>query len=154
MSTVELEVGGMTCAACAARVEKRLNRMPGVQASVNFALERASVDFASGTSVADLVRTVEATGYTASPLKLQPAPRAQSSADTPRLVAAVALTLPVLLIAMVMPLRFTGWQWVVAALATAVVTWCAWPFHRAAAANLRHGAATMDTLISLGALIS
>jgi Cu+-exporting ATPase len=84
---VQLEVGGMTCAACAARVEKRLKRMPGVQASVNFALE-ASVDFPSGTSVADLVRTVEATGYTASPAKLQPSPRAHSSADAPPLVAA------------------------------------------------------------------
>jgi Cu+-exporting ATPase len=73
MSTVEMEVGRMTCAACATRVEKRPNRMPGVKASVNFALERASVDFPSGTSVADLVRTVDATGYTASPVKLQPA---------------------------------------------------------------------------------
>src|SRR5262245_46805766 len=99
----------MTCAACAARVEKKLNRMPGVQATVNFALERANVEFASGTSVADLVRTVEATGYTASPVRTEPATRVESTADAARLVAAVALTVPVLLIAMVMPLHFTGW---------------------------------------------
>jgi Cu+-exporting ATPase len=149
----------MTCAACASRVEKKLNRIPGVRASVNFALERASVEFPSGTTVDDLVHTVEATGYSATPI--QTGRRDGDSeggmadgAGAARLAVAAALTVPVLLIAMVMPLRFPGWQWVVFALATPVVTWCAWPFHRAALVNLRHRAATMDTLISLGALIS
>ena len=149
----------MTCAACASRVEKKLNRMPGVRASVNFALERASVEFATGTSVDDLVRTVEATGYSATPVRAGRPGEDGAAGDGDgatgvRLAVATALSVPVLLIAMVMPLRFPGWQWVVFALATPVVTWCAWPFHRAALVNLRHRAATMDTLISLGALIS
>ena len=135
--------------------------MPGVRASVNFALERASVELPAGTSVDDLVHAVEATGYSATPIQTgrrdDDGEGNVATADGPRaarLAVAAALTVPVLLIAMVMPLRFPGWQWVVFALATPVVTWCAWPFHRAALVNLRHRAATMDTLISLGALIS
>ena len=151
---VRLALSGMTCAACAARIERKLNRLDGVTASVNYATEEASVTFDPGrTKVEDLISAVEGTGYSAA------LPRAASAAATGgdsqrlrlRLVVATLLTAPLVAL-MVPPLRFSGWEWVALALATPVVLWCGWPFHSAAAVNARHGAATMDTLISLGTL--
>ena len=158
-ATVELAIGGMTCASCAARVERELNGLEGVTASVNYATEKARVAFPEGMDPHELVAQVEAAGYTAT-LPRQPAPDAAGAAsptgpDRPlrtRLAAAVALSLPVVALAMVPSLRFAGWQWVALALTTPVVAWAALPFHRAAWTNLRHGAATMDTLISIGVL--
>jgi Cu+-exporting ATPase len=160
---VELSIGGMTCASCAARVEKKLNRMDGVTATVNYATEKARVTYSGSVSPDDLVGTVEATGYTAE----LPAPRgrdadgaeAQAAGEPDavgplrrRVLTALVLSVPVIAVAMVPALQFDYWQWVSLALAAPVVTWAAWPFHRAAWTNLRHGAATMDTLISLGVL--
>ena len=157
---VDLQIGGMTCASCAARIEKKLNRMPGVQASVNYATEKAHVVLPEGTEVAAAIATVEATGYTAT--LPAPPPRASESTEPGedpevaslrrRLIISTALTVPVLVLAMVAPLQFDNWQWLSLTLAAPVVVWGAWPFHRAAWTNLRHGAATMDTLISLGVL--
>ncbi|ACV78132.1 heavy metal translocating P-type ATPase [Nakamurella multipartita] len=167
---VDLQIGGMTCASCAARIEKKLNRMPGVQASVNYATEKAHVVLPEGTEVAAAIATVEATGYTATlprpilePARPPDTDPAAGGAGEPaldpevaslrrRLVISAALTLPVLVLAMVAPLQFDNWQWLSLTLAAPVVVWGAWPFHRAAWTNLRHGAATMDTLISLGVL--
>ncbi|MGX1756061.1 heavy metal translocating P-type ATPase [Streptomyces lydicus] len=181
---VELEIGGMTCASCAARVEKKLNRMEGVTATVNYATEKARVTVAQGSGVetADLIATVERTGYTAAvPEPPAPAPdtagpagdeghgRADGQPEGPRtegrradadglaalrqrLLISLALSVPVVLMAMVPPLQFTDWQWLSLTLAAPVVAYGAWPFHRAAWTNLRHGAATMDTLISMGTL--
>ncbi|MFB7162132.1 heavy metal translocating P-type ATPase [Streptomyces sp. NPDC056242] len=157
---VELAIGGMTCASCAARIEKKLNRMDGVEATVNYATEKAKVTFADGVAVADLIATVEATGYTA-----QEPPRtveeetegaeSDASADPlaplrQRLVTAVVLAVPVVAMAMIPALQFEYWQWLSLTLTAPVVTYAAWPFHRAAVTNARHGAATMDTLISVG----
>jgi Cu+-exporting ATPase len=159
---VELEIGGMTCASCAARVEKKLNRMPGVEATVNYATEKARVRLPDGTSVDDAIATVEATGYTAS---LPPSPLADprpggAEGEVPgdpeveslrqRLIVSAALAIPVALLAMVPPLQFDNWQWLSLTLASPVIVWGAWPFHRAAWTNAKHGAATMDTLISVG----
>jgi Cu+-exporting ATPase len=149
MTRVELELEGMTCAACAARIERKLNRLEGVEASVNFATERAAVRHDERVAVEDLVRAVEAAGYRASPPGAGPAP---SSTLGGRLLLATGLTLPVAALAMLPPLRFDGWEWVALALSTPVVLLAGLPFHAAAARNLRHGAATMDTLISLGTL--
>ena len=150
---VRLEIGGMTCASCAARIEKKLNRLDGVEATVNFATEEASVGFDPGrAALEDLIRTVEATGYSAA----LPAPKAREDDPTkaikPRLAVAIALSVPVALLAMVPALRFTGWEWLALALSAPVVLWSGLGFHRAALANARHGAATMDTLISIGTL--
>ncbi len=162
--TVDLQIGGMTCASCAARIEKKLNRMPGVQASVNYATEKAHVALPEGTDVAAAIATVEATGYTAAlpepPLlpESSPAPGSNQPEDPEvaslrrRLVISTVLTVPVLVLAMVSPVQFDNWQWLSLTLAAPVVVWGAWPFHRAAWTNLRHGAATMDTLISVGVL--
>jgi Cu+-exporting ATPase len=151
---VELTIGGMTCASCAARVERKLNRLDGVAATVNFATEKAQVTFPDEVSPAELVRVVEGAGYTAD---LPDTGRDTAAADTDpthslrqRLLASTVLAVPVILVAMVPPLRFPTWPWASLALAAPVVLWGAWPFHRAALANLRHGAATMDTLVSLG----
>jgi Cu+-exporting ATPase len=165
--TAELKIGGMTCATCAARVEKKLNRIAGVQASVNFATETAHVDFTAPVTVDDLVKTVEATGYTAQPPEPEPGPApgaeqaggAGREADEERplrqrLVGSALLTLPVLVLAMTPALQFRNWQWLALTLATPVVTWGAWPFHRATLRNARHATATMDTLISFGAAAS
>ncbi|GAA4867291.1 heavy metal translocating P-type ATPase [Kitasatospora terrestris] len=157
--SVELSIGGMTCASCAARIEKKLNRMDGVQATVNFATEKAKVSFATEVSVEDLIATVERTGYTAE-LPPPPAPAAepeQPPAAEPdplreRLLVSAALSLPVVLLSMVPALQFDNWQWLAFALTGPVVVYGGWPFHRAAWTNLRHGAATMDTLVSLGTL--
>ncbi|SDQ05813.1 cation-translocating P-type ATPase [Quadrisphaera sp. DSM 44207] len=157
---VELAITGMTCASCAARVEKRLNRLDGVSATVNYATEKAKVTCADGVSREDLVAAVERAGYTAS--LLQP-PRAEDAAagaqaaeDAPvrslrrRVLVCTALGVPVIALAMVPALRSASWQWLSLVLAAPVVVWGAWPFHRAAWTNLRHGTATMDTLVSLG----
>ncbi|SDE54392.1 Cu+-exporting ATPase [Mycolicibacterium neoaurum] len=154
MSTVTLDVGGMTCASCAARIEKRLNRIDGVEASVNFATEQARVDYPDTVTPEDLVAAVEATGYTAA----VPAARPDSTETEPdesapwrqRLLISVALSVPVVVLSMIPVLQFDNWQWLTLTLASPVVVWGAWPFHRAAWTNLRHGAATMDTLISVG----
>ncbi|MFB8138563.1 heavy metal translocating P-type ATPase, partial [Streptomyces parvus] len=167
-TAVELAIGGMTCASCAARIEKKLNRMDGVEATVNYATEKAKVTYAGAdVSVEDLIATVEATGYTARP----PAPPATETTAPPpgsgdteqgaaeddglttlrqRLITAVLLAVPVIAMAMVPALQFDYWQWLSLTLAAPVVTYAAWPFHRAAWTNAKHGAATMDTLISVG----
>ncbi|MFD5250941.1 heavy metal translocating P-type ATPase [Amycolatopsis sp. NPDC058340] len=139
----------MTCASCAARVERKLNKVDGVSATVNYATEKAQVDFPAAVSIEDLVGVVESAGYTAQP------PRPDEDEDETgslrsRLVVSAVLAVPVIVLAMVPAWQFTYWQWVSLALAAPVVTWGAWPFHRPAWTNLRHGAATMDTLISLG----
>ena len=153
---VELVISGMTCASCVSHVEKALNSLDGVAATVNLATERASVHFPETISAQDLVDAVAATGYTAA---LREPPTGDAPDDQPdstlastqrRLVASAVLALPVLLLAMIPPLQFGHWEWLALVLATPVVTWCAWPFHRAAWINARHGAATMDTLISIG----
>ncbi|MEU9531278.1 heavy metal translocating P-type ATPase [Streptomyces sp. NPDC048213] len=157
---VELAIGGMTCASCAARIEKKLNRMDGVTATVNYATEKARVSYddGAGVSVQDLIATVERTGYTAH----EPAPPARTPEETAaapvrepdtlrqRLVTAVLLAVPVILMSMIPALQFDNWQWLALTLTAPVVTYAAWPFHRAAWTNARHGAATMDTLISVG----
>jgi len=155
---VELAIEGMTCSSCANRIEKSLNELEGVEASVNFATERAAIDFDPARAGAEeLVEAVGRVGYTASlPSEEEPAVTAAEADPTAdlrrRLVFAAALSLPVLLISMIEPLQFENWQWLVLQLATPVVLWAGWPFHRAAWQNLRHGAATMDTLISVGTL--
>ncbi|MBB5871367.1 Cu+-exporting ATPase [Allocatelliglobosispora scoriae] len=151
---IELKIGGMTCATCAGRVEKKLNRMPGVSATVNFATETAYVEHPAEVSVDDLVATVEATGYTAEPPAAEKADEPAESRDplAVRLLISAALSLPVLVLSMVPAWQFTNWQWLALTLAAPVVVWGAWPFHRAALVNARHGVATMDTLISLGVI--
>ncbi|MFK4729494.1 heavy metal translocating P-type ATPase [Agromyces mediolanus] len=159
---VELNVGGMTCASCATRIEKKLNRMPGVEATVNYATEKASIALPDGLSVDDAIATIEATGYTAArpappvPADDAEAPRDEMSAEVVslrrRLIISAVLTAPVVAMSMIPVLQFTNWQWLALTLAAPVAVWGAWPFHRAAWVNLRHGAATMDTLISVGVL--
>ena len=155
---VELAVGGMTCASCAARVEKRLNRLEGVTATVNFATETATAVVPAGTPVDELVAAVVAAGYTARPPQAAStdSPTLEADDETAalrsRLQVSAALTLPVLVLAMLPRLQFDNWQWLSLTLAAPVVVWGALPFHRAAWSNLRHGAATMDTLISIGVL--
>ncbi|MFJ7339958.1 heavy metal translocating P-type ATPase [Streptomyces sp. NPDC101110] len=158
LAEVELLIGGMTCASCAARVEKKLNRMAGVTATVNYATEKARVAYPEGTEVADLIATVAKTGYTAE----EPAPPREETAEADedpelsalrrRLTVSATLALPVILLAMVPALQFDNWQWLSLTLAAPVVVWGGLPFHRAAWTNARHGAATMDTLVSLGTL--
>ncbi|MGI5250866.1 heavy metal translocating P-type ATPase [Actinacidiphila glaucinigra] len=161
VTELELAIGGMTCASCAARIEKKLNRMDGVTATVNYATEKAKVAFGGGIGVADVIATVEATGYTAA-LPAPPVtdvPREQADSEPgelttlrQRLLTAVVLAVPVIAMAMVPALQFPNWQWLSLTLAAPVVAYAAWPFHRAAWTNLRHGATTMDTLISMGTL--
>ncbi|MFZ4277574.1 heavy metal translocating P-type ATPase [Streptomyces arboris] len=189
-SEAELMIGGMTCASCAARVEKKLNRMDGVTATVNYATEKARVTFPEGLELSDLVATVEKTGYTAHPLappKQEPEPEpepeperdpdpdpdpAPAPSDAPgtstdaaeaeqaaslaalrqRVVVSAVLSVPVVLLAMVPAFQFDNWQWLSLTLAAPVVIWGGLPFHRATWTNLRHGAATMDTLVSMGTL--
>ncbi|MEU3903798.1 heavy metal translocating P-type ATPase [Streptomyces goshikiensis] len=173
---VELTIGGMTCASCAARIEKKLNRMDGVTATVNYATEKARVSYAGDVGVADLIATVVKTGYTATEPPPPPAPEPEEEPDgepetragtagaagaprdpelaalRQRLLISSALALPVVLLAMVPALQFDNWQWLSLTLAAPVVVWGALPFHRAAWTNARHGAATMDTLVSVGTL--
>lgn len=160
-TSVELEIGGMTCASCAMRIEKKLNRLDGVTATVNYATEKASVTVPAGVDTAVLIAEVEKTGYTAV-VPAPPAPEgAQPDGEQPdpeltalrqRLIASVVLTVPVIAMAMIPALQFTYWQWLSLALAGPVIVWAAWPFHKAAWINLRHGTATMDTLISMGTI--
>lgn len=147
MTDVQLELEGMTCAACAARIDKALNKLDGVEASVNYATEKAAVRYDDRVGLADLVRAVEGAGYGAS---LTRSESERGGRLGLRLAVAAALTLPLALIAMIPPFGFDGWEWVALALATPVWAWAGWPFHRAALKGLRHGGATMDTLISLG----
>ncbi|HEX8629950.1 MAG TPA: heavy metal translocating P-type ATPase [Catenuloplanes sp.] len=158
---IELSIGGMTCASCASRIEKKLNRMDGVTATVNYATEKASVSFADDVTPTDLIATVEKTGYTAHlpPPKRatdDPAEQAQPvdelRALRTRLWVSLVLTVPVVALAMVPAWQFTNWQWLSLTLAAPVVVYGGLPFHRAAWTNLRHGAATMDTLVSMGTL--
>ncbi|MFD3409685.1 heavy metal translocating P-type ATPase [Streptomyces cyaneofuscatus] len=158
--TVELAIGGMTCASCAARIEKKLNRMGGVEATVNYATEKAKVTYrGEDVSVQDLISTVEATGYTAEEPPPPDAERSEAAESGPddgltalrqRLITSLVLAVPVIAMAMIPALQFDNWQWLSLTLAAPVVTYAGWPFHRAAWTNLRHGAATMDTLISVG----
>ncbi|MFD9189047.1 heavy metal translocating P-type ATPase [Streptomyces phaeochromogenes] len=166
---VELTIGGMTCASCAARVEKKLNRMDGVTATVNYATEKAKVSYAQGVLVTDLIATVVKTGYTAEeppPPRIETPDADAEKADAEkaverdpelsslrqRLTVSVLLALPVVLLSMVPALQFDNWQWLALTLAAPVVVWGGLPFHRAAFTNARHGAATMDTLVSVGTL--
>src|SRR4051794_16807948 len=151
VQTTELLIGGMTCASCAARIEKKLNRLDGVTATVNYATEKARVSYADGVTPDDLIATVEKTGYTATLPQPEPAAEAGTGLRT-RLILSAVLSVPVLAMGMVPTLQFPGWQWLSLVLATPVVLWGGLPFHRAAWTNLRHGAATMDTLVSLGTL--
>jgi Cu+-exporting ATPase len=154
-ASLELPITGMTCASCANRIERNLNRLDGVSASVNYATEKARVEFDPGTVAAEeLVAAVEAAGYQAA-LPSAAEPEAEEDESAPlrrRLVVAALLSVPALLMAMIPALQFDNFQWLSLNLVTPVVLWAAWPFHRAAWANLRHGAATMDTLISVGTL--
>ncbi len=162
-SQIQLDIGGMTCASCAARIEKKLNRMDGVTATVNYATEKAKVVFADTVTAEQVIAQIEATGYTAH------LPRATRAATTPdtgasppvddpvlllrqRLIISAVLAVPVIAMAMIPALQFDGWQWLSLTLAAPVVTWGAFPFHKATWTNLRHAAATMDTLISVGTL--
>ena len=151
--SVDLVIGGMTCASCAARVEKKLNRLDGVTATVNYATEKAHVVAPSAVSDQDLVDRVGETGYTASVATRVRRPAAdETGALRRRLLVSLVLTVPVVAMAMVSALQVDYWQWISLVLATPVVLWGGWPFHRAAWTNLRHRATTMDTLISVGTL--
>ncbi|CEA07881.1 Copper-exporting P-type ATPase A [Arthrobacter saudimassiliensis] len=173
---LELDIEGMTCASCVGRVERKLGRIEGVSATVNLPLESAVVQAPDHVTDEQVVEAVNSAGYRARLRRPAPAPHAHDAGETdhdghagagpahedhmahggtaadlrPRLITAAVLSLPVLLISMVPALQFPQWGWAVAALATPVVTWAAWPFHRAAAVNARHGASTMDTLVSIG----
>ena len=158
---IELEIGGMTCASCANRIERKLNKLDGVTATVNYATEKAKVNVPAGYDPQLLVAEVEKTGYTAA----LPKPRDPETDDGSasgghadpeltslrhRLIGAIVLTVPVIALAMIPALQFIYWQWASLALAAPVIVWAAWPFHKAAWTNLKHGTATMDTLISMG----
>jgi len=162
---IELAIGGMTCASCAARIERKLNKLDGVTATVNYATEKAKVTYPADITPDDLVAEVAKAGYTAEP----PAPPASAETEgtagergeeehdgfTPlrqRLITSVVLSVPIVAMAMIPPLQFDNWQWLSLALAGPVVVYGGWPFHRAAWTNLRHGAATMDTLVSMGTI--
>src|SRR5258708_5561081 len=161
--SLQLAIGGMTCASCAARIEKKLSKLDGVTATVNFATETARVSFPAGVSLDELITAVSRAGYTASLPQApqaddaEPAERARPEGGSDqmaglgrRLLASVALAVPVVVLAMVPAAQFRNWQWASLALASPVAGWGAWPFHRAAFASARHRAATMDTLISAG----
>lgn len=155
---IELDISGMTCASCAMRIEKKLNKIDGISATVNYATEKARVSAPRGFDIEVLIAEVEKTGYGATlPAAKITASDADEQREEPeltalrnRLIGSVVLSLPVIVLAMAPALQFTYWQWASLALAAPVIVWAAWPFHKAAFANLRHGAATMDTLISVG----
>ena len=153
VQTIELDVQGMTCASCATRIEKKLNRLEGVNATVNYATEKATVHAGKTTTAQTLIQSIEQTGYHATlPAESPRDPDQELRQLRRRLIICAVLSLPVIMIAMVPAWQFPWWQWVSFALAAVVVTWGAWPFHRATLLNLRHGSATMDTLISIGTL--
>jgi Cu+-exporting ATPase len=157
---VELPITGMTCASCANRIERKLNKLDGVSATVNYATEKATVDFDATVEPEQLVAAIEAAGYQAVLPSSEPQGPAAAGGDEEdetaplrrRLLVSLALMLPVLAMAMIPPLQFESWQWLSLTLAAPVVVWGALPFHKAAWANLKHATATMDTLISLGVL--
>src|SRR6476469_8157301 len=155
IAAFELSIDGMTCTSCAHRIEKKLNKLDGVTATVNFATEKAHVEYGDGVTPDQLVATGGEAGYQA---RLPEVPVETAAEQDPiaslrqRLLISAVLTVPVIAMAMVPALQFTNWQWLSLALAAPVVIWGAWPFHRAAWANLRHGTTTMDTLISMGTL--
>jgi len=163
-ASIELEIGGMTCASCAMRIEKKLNKLDGVQAAVNYATEKARVTAPVGLDPQALIAEVEKAGYTAVLPVKKDEPKGSSGgsgADAPdaelvslrqRLIGSVVLSVPVIVLAMVPALQFTYWQWLSLVLAAPVIVWAGWPFHKAALTNLRHGAATMDTLVSVGTI--
>src|SRR5215210_6314698 len=159
-TNVDLPISGMTCASCANRIERRLNELDGVTASVNYATEKASVEYdPAAVGPEQLVEAVEAAGYQTALPSAGPEPGAGDDAEADetaplrrRLIVSAVLSLPVLLMSMIPALQFDNWQWLALQLATPVVVWGAWPFHRAAWANLEHASATMDTLISVGTL--
>ena len=158
---IELEIGGMTCASCANRIERKLNRLDGVTASVNYATEKAKVTVPAGYDPQLLVAEVEKTGYTAA-LPEPPDAKTDDASDggadadpelislRQRLIGSIVLTVPVIAMAMIPALQFTYWQWASLTLAAPVIVWAGWPFHKAAWTNLKHGTATMDTLVSMG----
>ncbi len=148
--SVELDISGMTCASCAARIEKKLNKLDGVQASVNYATEKAKVLYPQLLRVEDLIQVVENTGYGAAIPEPEAVPVDHAAALRGRLIWAAVLGVPVIAMAMVPALQFTGWQWLSLALTVPIYAWAAWPFHHSAVVNARHLATTMDTLISLG----
>jgi Cu+-exporting ATPase len=153
VQTIELDVQGMTCASCATRIEKKLNRLEGVNATVNYATEKATVHAGKETTAQTLIETIEKTGYHATlPTESPHDPDLELRQLRRRLIICAVLSLPVLLISMVPAWQFPWWQWMSFALACVVVIWGAWPFHRATLLNLQHGNATMDTLISIGTL--
>ncbi|KAB3521031.1 cadmium-translocating P-type ATPase [Corynebacterium zhongnanshanii] len=158
----ELAISGMTCASCAHRIERKLNKLPHVDASVNYATEKASVLAAPGVTVEELIATVEGAGYSATDATVREEEPALDAMDPEehsdpeltslrqRVIGASILTIPVIAMAMIPPLQFTNWQWLSLTLAAPVVVWAGWPFHKATWANLKHGTATMDTLITMG----
>jgi Cu+-exporting ATPase len=153
VQTIELDVQGMTCASCATRIEKKLNRLEGVNATVNYATEKATVHAGKATTAQTLIQTIEQTGYHATlPAESPRDPDLELRQLRRRLIICAVLSIPVIMIAMIPAWQFPWWQWVSFALAGVVVTWGAWPFHRATLLNLQHGNATMDTLISIGTL--
>ncbi|OZF49303.1 heavy metal translocating P-type ATPase [Rhodococcus sp. 14-1411-2a] len=147
----ELLLGGMTCASCANRIERKLNKLDGVSATVNYATEKARVT-SDGVATEELIAAVEAAGYTASLPAAEPADEPPTDPLKQRLIVSAVLSVPVIAMAMIPALQFTNWQWLSLTLAAPVVVWGAWPFHRAAWTNLRHGTSTMDTLVSMGTL--
>jgi Cu+-exporting ATPase len=155
---IELAITGMTCASCANRIERKLNKLDGVTASVNYATEKAKIVFPDEVDPSTLVGQVEAAGYSAAlpqPPRRESAEESEEDPTRPlrqRLIGSVVLSVPVIALAMIPAIQFTNWQWISLTLAAPVIAWAAWPFHKAAWQNLRHGAATMDTLISMGTL--
>ncbi|KUH64819.1 carbonate dehydratase [Mycolicibacterium novocastrense] len=156
---VELPIGGMTCASCANRIERKLNKLEGVSATVNYATEKAKVTYGDNVDIQALVATVEEAGYTTEPPRAADAPVPETGFEhgptralRQRLIISLVLSVPVIAMAMVPALQFTNWQWLSLTLAAPVVVWGAWPFHQAAWTNLRHATSTMDTLISMGTL--
>ena len=158
-AALELEIGGMTCASCATRVERKLNKLPGVEATVNYATEKARVQVPEDLDLDEIISAVEAAGYTAV-LPTLPQDAEAEGATTPdptaalrqRLIISTVLAVPVVVLSMIPAIQFDNWQWLALTLAAPVAVWGAWPFHRAAWVNARHGGATMDTLISVGVL--
>ena len=153
---VELQIAGMTCASCANRIERKLNKLDGVDASVNYATEKATVTRAASVTDDELVAAVEAAGYGVVPPEREDATESHEAAGPDealqRVVVSALLSAPVIAMSMVPALQFEHWQWLSLTLAAPVVVWGGLPFHRAAWVNLRHGAATMDTLVSVGTL--